>query len=391
MGKLGAALFCFLFAVPFGGVGAFATYGIYKMIYDGVRAKEWVRVKAEVTGDADYRYTFKGATYPGDRLGTMPFNGSSDVDDFDDRVGSLFAQAREEKKPITVYVNPENPAESMVDRQIRWGLMLFFVPFALAFGGVGVGALVAIFFILRGDRKATKKDRAAAAAAASAVAQQSSGAGFLWVFAFFWNAIAFPIAALTVPDIIRTGEWIGLFVLLFPLVGVGLLWAAIAATVQRFRRGRARIHLASEAIRVGGAVQGHVAYSGGVKVGELFVVRLVCLRHFGAAIEEDSVSTHWNRLLDARAEKEGEGEAVRVPFRIEIPAGAPPTTPDDDEAVHYTWQLEVKPQQGAEALAERRDIEVLPALAGTKAAAAQPLPAPTFDTIEKLFGGGNTR
>ena len=389
MGKLGAALFCLLFAVPFGGVGAFATYGIYKMIHDGVRAKEWVRVKAEVTGDASYRYTFKGATYSGDRLGTMPFNGTSDVDDFDDRVGSLFAQAREEKKPITVFVNPDNPAESMVDRQIRWMLMLFFVPFALAFGGVGVGMLVAIVFILRGDRKATKKDRAAAAAAATAVSQQSSGAGFLWIFAFFWNSIAFPIAALTVPDIIRSGEWVGLLVLLFPLVGVGLLWAAIAATVQRFRRGRARIHLASGEVRVGGAVEGHVAYHGGVTPGELFVVRLVCLRHFGPAIDEDSVSTHWNRLLDARAVKEGDG--VRVPFRIEIPAGAPPTTPEGDEAIHYTWQVEVKPQQGVEALADRRVIDVLPPLAGTRAAAAEPMPAPVFDTIEKLFGGGTTR
>ena len=385
MGKLGAALFCLLFAVPFGGVGAFASYGIYKMIHDGVRAKEWVRVKAEVTGDANYRYTFKGATYSGDRLGTMPFNGTSDVDDFDERVGSLFAQAREERKPITVFVNPDNPAESMVDRQIRWGMMLFLVPFALAFGGVGVGMLVAIFFLLRGDRKATREDRAAAAAAASAVAQPSNGAGFLWVFAFFWNVIAFPIAGLTIPDILRNGEWMGLFVLLFPLVGVGLLWAAIAASVQRFRRGRARIHLSGEA-RVGGAVEGHVAYARGVKPGELFVVRLLCLRHFGAATKEDSVSTHWNRLLDAPAVPDGEG--VRVPFRLDIPAGAPATSSGDDEPVHYTWHVEVRPQQGGEALADRRDIEVLPAVAGTRAAAAEPMPAPVFDTIEKLFGGG---
>jgi hypothetical protein len=62
------------------------------------------------------------------------------------------------------------------------------------------------------------------------------------VFAFFWNALSFPIAILVVSDVVTSGEWAGLLVLLFPLVGVGLLWAAISVTWKAWvarRRGEA--------------------------------------------------------------------------------------------------------------------------------------------------------
>ena len=51
---------------------------------------------------------------------------------------SLSLWATEAGKPITVWVNPDNPSESMLDRELRWKLLVIFVPFALGFGGVGL-------------------------------------------------------------------------------------------------------------------------------------------------------------------------------------------------------------------------------------------------------------
>ena len=53
--KLAAVLFCLIFAAVFGGVGVFATWVIAATIYDGMRAENWVRVKADVESLRDPR------------------------------------------------------------------------------------------------------------------------------------------------------------------------------------------------------------------------------------------------------------------------------------------------------------------------------------------------
>jgi hypothetical protein len=228
--KFGAALMCLVFAVPFGGIGAGAAYVIGRMIYDGQRAQEWVGVRATVDaydhGTVAYRYTFQGREYHGDRLGANPIGGTDNLDSWHDDMRSMLSSAKSENKPITVWVNPENPAESMVDRTIRWKLVMFASVFALAFGGVGVGALVMLFANLF---------RAFVPAQPGARARGGSGLGAIWVFTFFWNVISIPIAVLTVPDAIQEGEWVALLVLLFPLIGLLMLWGAISQTITAIK------------------------------------------------------------------------------------------------------------------------------------------------------------
>ncbi|NJD87203.1 MAG: DUF3592 domain-containing protein, partial [Betaproteobacteria bacterium] len=167
VGKLGSALACLLFAVPFGGVGVFATWAIGSTVHEAWRARDWVRVKATVleadlrsSGGSDggttyqalgsYRYDFAGKQFTGSRLGISQVGGSDNIDDWHHEVSARLADARSAGKPVTVWVNPDNPVESVLDRELRWGEILFLVPFSLAFGGVGVGALVAMVFGLRG-------------------------------------------------------------------------------------------------------------------------------------------------------------------------------------------------------------------------------------------------
>src|SRR5438445_2214162 len=116
----------------------------------------------------------------------MPFGGgSSNVDDWDERVDDFLSTAVKERKPIMVHVNPDNPAESVLDRDIRWALVLLFVPFALGFGGVGVGAL---WFLVRTVRGSPPTARAKGAVRSSATARASSdprsGLLMMWIFAF---------------------------------------------------------------------------------------------------------------------------------------------------------------------------------------------------------------
>ena len=239
--KLGAALVCLLFAVPFGGVGAGASWVLVRMLQDGHRAQEWVRAKATVEsygqGKVDYRYRFNGVEYRGNRLGANPIGGTDDIDSWHDDMNAMLSAAQSGEKPLTVWVNPENPSESMVDREIRWKLVLFTIPFALGFGGVGLGALYVMVRTLfaRSSELEAEPDPLARVQAGG-----GTGVFGIWVFAFFWNVISFPIAFLAVPDAVANGEWLVLLVLIFPLIGVLLLWGAINSTLAAIRARFAR-------------------------------------------------------------------------------------------------------------------------------------------------------
>jgi hypothetical protein len=357
------------------------------MVYDGTRAKDWVLVKADVVGDKGYRYRVNGVEYLGDRLGTLRF-GTSDVDDTDARIADILERGRAEKRPITVFVNPDNPSESMVDREIRWMMLLFLTPFILGFGGVGIGALVVMAKILREPetkggkgRKANRKQIAAAS-----VQSAASGAGGLWFFAIMWNAIAFPIAILTVPQAIAQGEWLALLVLLFPLIGLLVLWGAIVATFARLRRGRADFRIATSVPRVGAPLEGHVEFVHGVKAGETFNVKLVCERTFRNA-EDTTTSPHWTRSVTAKAVAGPAG--MRVPFRIEIPGNLPATDPDgeDDKPVTYRWHVEVEPARQRMPVPYKHDVRIeKPAF---DAPAAPQAPAKIDPSLEQVLGRFN--
>ena len=155
--NLQLALVCLLLAVVFGGVGVVTSWILATSIYDGVRAKDWVRVKATVVshspGNVGYAYTFAGRNYTGDRMGPSVMSNSEDEAQ---DLNAKLAAAHSERKPVTVFVNPDNPSESMADREIHWGSMLFLVPFAFGFGGVGLGALWALTRVLQGKKAKAK-------------------------------------------------------------------------------------------------------------------------------------------------------------------------------------------------------------------------------------------
>jgi hypothetical protein len=258
VGKTGTVLACLLFAVPFGGVGVFASWAIGSTVHASWKARGWVPVPATVEtaslhtssdsdggdtyrADGSFRYAWEGRSFTGTQLGISAMGGSDNFDSWHQEVSSQLVAAREAGRPVTVWVNPENPAEAVYDRGIRWAQLLFLTPFAFAFGGVGVGALWVMVNVLRGTGTGSGAERTQRAIdralGTSGKGGQSSGR-FLWIFAFFWNALAWPIAILALRDIVANGEWLGLLVLLFPLVGVLLVWGAAATSLKAWRERR---------------------------------------------------------------------------------------------------------------------------------------------------------
>lgn len=238
--RIGAALAALAFLLVFGGVGLAASYVIYATIRDGIRAQDWVAVRATVErvgqGTVSYTYEWQGKVHKGDRAGAFILGGTSDVDDWDDRMEAAIAAAQEERKPLMVFVNPGNPAESMVNREIRWRLLLFPLPFALGFGAAGLAA----FFLIGRDALPRKDDSGIRGASAGVplLKPRTREALTQWIVALVWNGASLPIALVAIPGLWAGGEYFPVALLFFfPLFGLLILWSAAGSTVNAFRDG----------------------------------------------------------------------------------------------------------------------------------------------------------
>jgi len=240
--RLGAAAAAFAFLICFGGIGAFAAWAIGATIHDGMRAREWVRVKANVerieSGTTTYSYQWQDKRYFGDRSGTFALGGSSEVDDWDYRMEALVTEALQQKKPITTWVNPDNPKESMIDREIRWKLLLVFLPFAVGFGAAGITAFVLIGRDALPQKARPKGVPKGSYAGVPLLKPRARQALFQWAVAFVWNAVSLPVALLGIPSLYAEGAWFPLvLVAIFPLIGALIVWGAIASTWAALRDG----------------------------------------------------------------------------------------------------------------------------------------------------------
>lgn len=164
-----------LFALPFAAVGVgMLLLSVLPTLYDWSRMQFWQPVNATLLAaslnsssskstsyhvTARYRYTVAGQEYEGDRVAIS--GGGDNVGDFQETLGERLEQALRDGQPVQVWVNPSQPADAVIDRSLRAGLLAFKMVFVVLFGGVGVGLLV---FVLRGGKPLGQRARNTAAA-----------------------------------------------------------------------------------------------------------------------------------------------------------------------------------------------------------------------------------
>jgi Protein of unknown function (DUF3592) len=242
--RIVALLGCLVRAALFGGIGAAACWVLATSVRDAQDARDWVKVRADVVSTnialADvrpslpgkaagiYRYKVGEQEYTGSRLSSMTVAGEDPFSDWQDAMQGFLQSASDEKRNITVNVNPDNPAIAVIDRDLRWGMLSFLVPFALVFTLIGLGSAYGFVCVLLAPTDAITGKTSAVHPAS------------LWIFAFIWNVISFPVAGATIPDLVNDGDWEGWFILFFPLIGILLAYAGIKRAIKyhRARWGR---------------------------------------------------------------------------------------------------------------------------------------------------------
>jgi hypothetical protein len=354
---------CLLFGLPGGGVAIFASWVAGSTLFNWQSSRDWVRVKADLlsydgTSKIRYRYVMGGVAYEGDRLSVAPLaKGDQISDDADTRI----QVARGQKNPLMVFVNPADPSQSFVDRELPWTILLILTPFVIGFGAVGLGAFWVLTKVLGGDEPEKPQEGPRSSDA-------RRGLIHAWVFTVLWNSVAIPAAILAVPQMLERKDYVGLFVLIFPLIGIFVLWAAISATIGYLRRGGARLHLTPENPRAGSAVQGFIAFPRGVSAGQSFKSRLICNRVTGDGNNRASKIPKWSKEQTLRTTQTPGG--VRLPFRFEVPADVPGSRRKDGDTAEYKWRIEATLAEVKRALPYGFEFDLQPAPA--EAFAAEP-------------------
>lgn len=353
-----------LFSLPFAGVGVgFLFWGIIPSIWESWQMQYWEPGYAHLIdagvktnyGDSEtykayatYTYEFNGRTYKGDRVGISDV--SDNIGDFHQTVGGELARALRAKQPVSIWINPDNPSQAVLNRDLRWGMVLFQLVFVLVFGGVGVGLLLAS---LLAREKALSAATLAGAdinsqpwlshqdwASATVFSNAKSSVWGMWAFAGLWNAIAIPTGVVAFPEVMD-GNYAAALAFLFPLVGLGLLTWAVRATAGWRRFGKTPFLMDPYPGAIGGQVGGTLDVPLSYHQEHMFKTTLNCLRSYMSGSGEDrsrKESVVWQSEGFAATKPWNGGTRLEILFNVDDQL--PQSDPQDGDTYHL-WRLNI--------------------------------------------------
>ncbi|TBW59616.1 DUF3592 domain-containing protein [Marinobacter halodurans] len=359
--RWGVNLFGLVFLVAGLGVLVFSPLAT---LYEHVGSAGWVRVQATLNQielhshrgddsttwsvDATYTYRIGGHTYTGHRVGYDI--GSDNIGDYQRQLVSRMRRISAQG-PVAIWVNPDDPAESYLVRELRWKKLLFGGLFGVVFAVAGVAVL------LLGRRR-----RRLAADPTEIFSSQRYGHWVFGFMAFMFLAISLP-GVLAVPDEFADGNWLVLLVLLFPLAG---LWLARLAWVSRRNwryYGPMPLRPDPAPGQVGGDVGGQIRLSR-PEIDAPWQVTLQCVR---VSIRSGKNSSRSERIIwqDRQVPYvHTEGPGAVVAFRFTPPAELPPS--DDSGREQVLWRLVLDGPREPVALERTYELPVEP---GTRSSA----------------------
>ncbi len=339
--RIRTTIFALIVALPAG----WATVNVARALVDHVREADrmgdWVVVRATVLPPRleglgrEYRYSIDGREYVGTQLGVGGEARASFGNFIEDTVAFL-DEARQANRTVTVYVNPDKPSQSVVDRDVQAGYMVG-MSFLLAFcGSFALGALAIILYVWYGSRLSNAK--------------AWREAGFLWMFGMIWSLFSFAIAFAVLPDVLASEEWAGLLVLLFPLIGVLLLFSAVVSTLKVIRGtlaapgmggdrgggggGKGSVSLDRKTPRLGEELEGTFTFPRRIKHGEVMRIRVVYKERGGPTV--------WFRETTENAVSGPDGPLARFAFTLPAEMSSSPGA----GKARLEWRLEASQVSG---------------------------------------------
>jgi len=367
IGSWKGRLFFVLFSLPFAGGGLTVLLVMGWCVVDWARMRSWEEVPCRILSakleereeddsttylvTARYAYSYRGQNYIGERV-ALHTTADNIGSYHQDRAKQLEAQSRG-GRPFRCFVNPAEPGEAVLFRELRPGLLALMGAFALVFGGFGFGLLSWTLHSVKSERREKKRreehpeepwkwspDWADGRIKSSTRTMMIASA----LFALFWNLISSPLL-FVIPGELEDGNRLTLIALLFPAVGLGLIVWAVRSFLRWNKYGESTFEMANVPGIVGGPLAGVVYTNIKLEPEEGFRVTLSCVEEITTGSGKNRSTRqhiHWQdeRLLK-RELTEGDLARSAIPVFFAIPHDARESTVESgSRAVH--WKLNVQ-------------------------------------------------
>ena len=356
-----------LFALPFAAIGVGMGIWLGSTVVTHLGMRGWEEVPARIVRTelqaskgsksttyrvtAEYVYQYGGREYRGTSVAL--YGGPDNIGSFHQDAHRELSKYQRTRRLFHCYVNPRQPAEAILYRNLRWEMVAFQSLFVLAFGGVGFGILVAGVL---GYRKA-KVEQALAAehpgapwmhrrdwAGGQIVYSAKKMAAIALACASLWNVISAPLWFLLPHEVIQKGNRVALTGLVFPLVGLGLVAWAIVSIMKWRKYGPSLFRMASVPGVIGGQLAGVISTSVKIKPEDGFRLTLNCIerRTTGSGKESHTTETIvWqDEQILARELLQSDPDHSAIPVQFPIPYASRPTD-DSTPTCQTIWRLEV--------------------------------------------------
>jgi hypothetical protein len=357
----------FVFASIFAAVGVGALGSMGYDVVCSLSMRNWEETPAKIVDSklesdsdgnttyraaAQYEYTYCGRQYTGDRV---EIHGSGDsIGSFQQQAHRELSEHQKSGRPFRCYVNPANPSEAVLYRDLRWELLGFKSLFVVAFGGFGGGLMAALAITRRRARQKAafgalhpdqpwlfRKDWA------DGRIKSSDKIAVLWpvAAALFWNAFpAFMWYHLWRAERIPPNERMVVYcAIAFTVVGIALMGWAVVAILRWWKYGQSVFEMASTPGVIGGQLAGVVRTSVKIDPEDGFHVKLSCVNCVTTQGSESRTSRNlvWQDeqiLSHELLEQNADGSAIPVLFQIPYEClQTDDQTPDST----ISWQLTV--------------------------------------------------
>jgi len=172
-----------------------------------------------------------------------------------------------------------------------------------------------------------------------------------WLWAIIWNAVVWYAMTKVGDKLLQALDQdpIFYFIVLFPVIGLWLVIAAIKTTRSAYKFGKSAVVLAPFPAQVGGQCAGYLDLPLAIKKSTQATINLTCVRQ---SYHHKSRSNSIHNTIDnnSRAEPLWQdrstvaiqhiGQNSRIAFAFEPPEGLPAS--DDKSKIHHFWKLHIK-------------------------------------------------
>ncbi|MFZ6653883.1 ankyrin repeat domain-containing protein [Undibacterium sp. TJN19] len=369
--KVVRTLVALAFAIGFGVAGWYAGWQpVSAMLAGWWRAQNLVAVSAQILElsldervdesltwqvKAEFVYHYQGKEFRSHRI-NIAGDTHDNIGNYQQACYQQLLQSKSQGQGVTLWADPKNPQFAVLDRQPRFRLLLFSLPFALLFPMISLLACWGVWRIwhevpnrtLAPDH-ARQSARGGAQFASHTTLVPDTGAAYgMALFAVIWSLMSFAIA---VPLFLQKWEskklaldWYYLS-LLFPLVGVLLISFAALNAYRRWRLGKTSLLMVQQAatgrtdIRM--RLQFATALGTRLQASQLhypLTIQFQCAQKDKR--NEDAVEkVLWSQKQAVKIAMHG---AQHFDFTIDCPAGLPASGMQDNDALQVIWTLQVK-------------------------------------------------